>query len=149
MTTQTNKIKPGKLNSKHLQAAFDVGHVTVNNWRKGGGRKEALPFIETHEGAAKRITFDEKAVTRWAKANSVAIVKPFDKVLEEQSATNAKPGPKVTAPQAKPSEAKQTKSKPAVAAKAPAKKVAKKVTMPAKKPVATRNKLAAHVAAAA
>ena len=140
MTTQTS-AKPGKLKIQHMMAAFGVGHMTIYNWRlpKEGSRKTALPCVESAKGARNLVTFHEKEVKAWAKANGVELVKTFAEVTaSKETSANVKPGPKTGNPPPAAKKSKAGTNKPALAVSKKAAPTKKPTKPPAKAGVSPR-----------
>jgi hypothetical protein len=77
--------KQTTLTTKDLQAGFNVGHMTVYNWRLGSSTRDPLPV---HIDASKRVTFKLAEIKAWAKKYQL----DFKPAAELSVA--AKPGPK-------------------------------------------------------
>ncbi|MGL4650228.1 MAG: hypothetical protein ACRC1H_12540 [Caldilineaceae bacterium] len=107
------------LTTKQVIAGFNVGHMTIFNWRKGTEKQNPLPHTVD---AAGRVTFKASEVKAWAKTYE----RPFTTPTEAAEVT--KPGPK---PKAKPTESPAMKD---AKAKVPAERhaAAKKATKSSK-----------------
>ncbi|UNA00841.1 DNA-binding protein [Edwardsiella phage vB_EpM_ZHS] len=80
------------ITTKAVQQAFNVSHMTIHAWRKGGPNKEPLPVVSSDSRA---VLFKPAEVKRWAKAHKIEIVDPTALVPGAEVAT--KPGPKAKA----------------------------------------------------
>lgn len=90
--------KAKTLTTKDLQIGFNVGHMTIFNWRKGSATKDPLPCVVDE---ASRVTFKEADVKAWAKKHKLAFTAPTEATPE------SKPGPKAKVAPAKKASARK------------------------------------------
>ena len=82
-----------QLNQAQVCEIFGISHMTLWSWRKGTKKMTPLPTVIPRKMLTKpAIRFSGPAITRWARANGVILVRTPEEVLAGK-VTN-KPGPK-------------------------------------------------------
>ena len=61
------------LNTKQLKAGFNVGHMTIYNWRHGTPTKDPLPHEARDNG---QVVFSLPKVKAWAKKHNLDFIEP-------------------------------------------------------------------------